>query len=433
MRRPIVLLIAQLSMAAPAAEVTRVASSVEEKRPFGMYLDFTFDRLQDKATISREWYGLSQRTVPELSYVKYETSLDLEAHIGLFRDLEFKVGVPIVFQQDRSWAFAAGRDASNTTLYQNYSNADGTPVDEANNPPGAGNGRLFEVGSPSSSYRGGLGDFTFGLGWAPFVQRKDASKPTWVLRFDYTAPTAAVLDPSVPATSAKRGAIGERIHKYTFTTALSRRLYFAEPYFVLHYTLPWRGPLAYSNCDSALSKDATAKTNYGNCGLDGWSRAETGIQPSHTGGVQFGSEFTVFERPEYHQRVAFDLRGSITYVSQGRVYNELSDLLGKLLSTQDYAQLGAQLGFVGQAAEFITLKASASLAYNTEHVLTMESVVHTAGSNGSVQAVDISPIDGQVNPNVNPNFDYRVDRAGRRFIVQDQLLFRIQVTATFNF
>jgi hypothetical protein len=432
MRRLTCLSIALCSVVASAAEVTRVASSFEERRPFGMFLDFTFDRLQDTGRIVREWYEVDgvDHTVSELSYARYETSLGLEAHLGIFRDVEFKIAVPIIFQQDRSWRFAAGRDASNTTIYQNYLGANGQVGATDSNQPGAGTGRLFEVGAPSTSYRGGLGDFTFGLAWAPFVQRKDPSKPTWVLRFDYTAPTAALLDPSFTTSSTKRGAVGERLHKYTFTTALSRRLSFAEPYFVLHYTLPWRGPGFSSNCDHPSSEDMAAP---GNCGLGAWTRAETGLRPSHTGGVQFGSELTVFERPEYHQRVAFDLRGWLTYVSEGRVYNELSDQLHKLLVTQDYGQLGAQLAFVGQAAEFIILKASASLAYDTEHVLTGEAIAR-ASAGGSSDPVDITPSsDGQPNINLNPNFDYRVDRPGRRFIMKDQVLFRIQVTATFNF
>lgn len=434
MRRLSVFVLLVWSVAAPAAEVTRVASSAEEGHPFGMFLDFTFDRLQERGRIAREWYGdglnAVDRTVDELSYFRAETSLGIEAHVGLFRDLELKVAVPIVFQQDRAWAFAAGRGPSNTSLYANCSAADGTLCTT----PGAGEGRVFEVltatdtGTPTSSYRGGLGDFTFGLAWAPFVQRKDPSQPTWALRFDYTAPTAAMLDPSSATSAKSRGAIGERLHKFTWTTAISRRLSFAEPYFAAHYTLPIRGPGFYSNCDHPSPESMAAPQN---CGVGDWTRAATGLKPSHTGGVLFGSELTVFERPEYHQRVAFDLRGWITYVSEGRTYNELSDLLHKLLTTQDHAQLGAQVAFVGQAAEFITLKALASLAYTTEHVLTQERL-----ATQSLQFIDngAGSAPGYSEPEkVNPTYDYRVDRTGRRFVMKDQYVFRVQVTATFNF
>jgi hypothetical protein len=401
-----------------AAELTRVASSFEEHDPFGMYLDFTFDRLQDKGRLVREWYEQgTSHDVAELAYTHYQTSLGFDVHLGLFRDLELHVGVPIIFQDDRSWAFAKGNDASSTTIYRNCPNARGDLCDT----PGQGTGRLFEVTDSTASYRAGLGDFTFGLAWAPYVQAKDSSKPTWVLKFDYTAPTAAVLNPNTPTTSMARGGVGEKIHHYTFSTAVSKRLYFAEPYFQLQYTLPWRASGFYSNCDS-LSNPAMGHPE--NCGPN-WSREDMGIHPQHTGGIDFGTELTIFDRPERHQRVVFDLRGWMRYFSEGRVYNELSDLFGKLLYTSDYGQLGGQLGFVGQAAEFVILRASASLAYNTEHFLTNENVGKDLNGNAKV--------DASLPSEFSPTYDQRVDRPGRRFRTQEQFLFRIQVTATFNF
>jgi hypothetical protein len=34
---------------------------------------------------------------------------------------------------------------------------------------------------------------------------------------------------------------------------------------------------------------------------------------------------------------------------------------------------------------------------------------------------------------INPNYDFRVDRVGRRFRIEQQYIFRIQITATLNF
>ncbi|MCC6334357.1 MAG: hypothetical protein IT380_10265 [Myxococcales bacterium] len=420
MKRVGVLLLTVCAFTAQAAEVTRVASSFEDDDPFGMFLDFTFDRTQDSAKIVREWYQDSKITdVTELRYNKFETKLAIDVALGLYKDLELHVGVPIIFQQDRYWSFAAGTDANNTTLYRNCSDARGNLCTT----PGQGTGHLFEVGDPSASYRSGLGDFQVGLGWAPFVQKKDWSKPTWVLRFDWTIPTATKLNPSVPTTSGSRGAIGDRLHKYTFSTAVSKRLWFAEPYVNIWYTLPWRGPNFYSNCDDP-SDERLGRAE--NCGGPHWTREETGIRPAHTGGVVFGSELTVFEKAENHQRVAFDLRGFFSYTSEGRYYSEVSDLLGKLTYVSDYGQVGGQLGFVGQAAEFVTLRAYASLAYNTERVLTNENIGHDIDGNGTV--------DVTANPSeLNPNFDNRLDRPGRRLRVEEQSIFRITVTATFNF
>lgn len=404
-----------------SAELTRVASSFEEKDPFGMFLDFSFDWLSDQATIVREWYqdGALQ-DVNELHYSKFETKLGIDVNLGIYKDVELHVGVPIVFAQDREWTFDRNTDESNTTIYRNCT------LDPAGtscaNPAAGGDGRLFEV--PASSFRGGLGDFTFGLAWNPLVQKKDPAYPTWTLRFNYTAPTATVLNPSVPTSISRRGNIGEKVHRYTFSTAVSRRLnrYF-EPYFQLHYTLPWRAPGSYSNCDDP-SPDRLGHPL--NCGRNVWVRDQTGIQPAHTGGALFGTEMTVFEREDRFQRLAIDLRAFVNYTSAGRYYNEMSDLFGKLLTTSDSGQLGGQIAFVGQAAEFIKLKASTSLAYNTERFLTNEVIGRDLNNN---QAVDVDTHPEEY----NPNYDARIDRAGRRFRIQEQYVFRLQISATFNF
>lgn len=402
------------------AEITRVASSFEEKDPFGLFLDFTFDRIADRATLVREWYQLGElQDVTELRYQKYETKLGIDVNVGLYKDVELHIGVPIVFQQDRNWFFAGGTNETNTTIWRNCGNAAGAPC--AN--PGVGDDRLFEP--PTNSYRSGLGDFTFGLAWNVFVQAKDPSKPTWTLRFDYTAPTATMLNPSVVTTSSMRGAIGDKVHKYAFSTAVSKKLNkYIEPYLEVHYTLPWRGPGFYSNCDDA----SAARMGYPqNCGKEGWSREQTGIQPAHTGGSIFGTEITAFEREDRHQRVAFDLRGWFNYVSEGRTYNEMSDLFGKLLYSSDYGQVGGQFGFIGQAAEFVKLRASTSFAYNTEHFLTNENIGKDFGDADDFVSVTTAPEE------ISPNYDFRVDRVGRRFRIEQQYIFRIQITATLNF
>ena len=425
MKRLSFLLAALLGTTASAAEITRVASSFEEKDPFGMFLDFTFDRTADRGTITREWYQLGElQDVTELRYQKYDSRLGIDVNLGIYKDLELHIGVPIVFQQDRNWFFAGGTNETNTTISRNCS-LDPQGSQCAN--PGSGDGQLFDLPpypGGINSNRSGLGDFTFGLAWNPFVQKKDPSKPTWSLRFDYTAPTAALLNPSVPTSTANRGNIGDKLHRYAFSTAVSKRISkYVEPYFELHYTLAWRGPGFYSNCDDA---SADRQGSPENCGKPGWERSETGVKPVHTGGSIFGVEITAFEREDRHQRVAFDFRGFVNYFSEGRYYNEMSDLFGKLLYSSDYGQAGGQFGFVGQAAEFVILKANVSFAYNSEHFLTNENIGKDLTGNGTVDVTS--------NPEeINPNFDERIDRVGRRFRMEQQFIFRLQISATFNF
>ena len=425
MKRLSFLLAALLGTTAVAAEITRVASSFEEKDPFGMFLDFTFDRTADRGTITREWYQLGQlQDVTELRYQKYDSRLGIDVNLGIYKDFELHIGVPIVFQQDRNWFFAGGTNETNTTISRNCSL---DPQGSQCTNPGSGDGQLFDLPpypGGTNSYRSGLGDFTFGFAWNPFVQKKDPSKPTWSLRFDYTAPTAALLNPSVKTSSANRGNVGDKLHRYAFSTAVSKRISkYVEPYFEVHYTLAWRGPGFYSNCDDA---SADRQGSPENCGKPGWERSETGVKPVHTGGSIFGIEITAFEREDRHQRVAFDFRGFVNYFSEGRYYNEMSDLFGKLLYTSDYGQVGGQFGFVGQAAEFVILKTNVSFAYNSEHFLTNEAIGKDLDKTDFVE-VTTNPAER------NPNFDARIDRVGRRFRIEQQFIFRLQISATFNF
>lgn len=408
------------SLSVHAAEITRVASSFEPKKMFGLFLDTTFERTQTKGSIVREGYD-EVNGVPglydlkELRYQLTDTRLKFDAHVGIYQDLELHFALPIVFQQDREWAYAKGTDASNTSLYRSNIDAQGGFVTPAP--------RLIDMDSGDvRSYRGGLGDLTFGLAWAIVNQKKDDTKPTWVFAFDYIAPTASLNDPSKLTSNTARGGIGDKIHRYKFTTSISKRLGPADPYFSLHYTLPYRAGGFYSNCDNP---DPSRMGRPQNCGQATWDRARTGTQPPHVGGFVFGSEFNAFENVDRHQKVALDLRGWLTYVSEGRYTNELSDVLGKQLYSGDYAQVGGSLGFTGHAAEFIHLKGSASIAYNTEHYLTAENIGDDSDDPG--EDVQINSVEA------NPNYDYRVDHVGRRFRITEMFTFQLMVTASFNF
>lgn len=66
------------------------------------------------------------------------------------------------------------------------------------------------------------------------------------------------------------------------------------------------------------------------------------------------------------------------------------------------------------------------MAYNTERFLTNEVIGRDLNNN---QAVDVDTHPEEY----NPNYDARIDRAGRRFRIQEQYVFRLQVSATFNF
>jgi hypothetical protein len=410
---------------APAAELTRIASSFDEKDPFGMFVDVGFERSLRRMGINREIHNAGRvEDQYELRFTGVDYRLNLDLRIGLWHDVEFRYGIPLVFSRTEEWWFAAGTDESDSTITTNRVRPDGTisPVREP----------LFDItkaqGQHPRRFRGGFGNMRFGLAWAPFNQQRDDTKPTWIVGLDYEAPTAEVLRPTAPATEDTRGAIGDRVHRYQLYTAFSRRLGPFDPYFKGFFTLPYRGPGWYSNCDEASSERMGTPQN---CANPAWTRYETGLQPPYVTGVIAGTEVLVLDQPAKKQRFSVDLRLHTTYVSAGRYYNELSGVLEKLLYTGDYLDVGGALGFYASVAEYLTLRARGTLAYNTDHSLTDEP--HGRDLNGN-KVIDWDPTSDTYNPvEVNPNFDYRFDLVSRRFRAAGTWNFRIEVNASFNF
>jgi len=245
------------------------------------------------------------------------------------------------------------------------------------------------------------------LAWSPLQQRREDADPTWLLAFDYEVPTASRWTPGLQQTPGARGAVGDRVHKLTFSTAFSRKVGAVDPYFRIHYTLPLRADDAFNNCDVPDALGAP-----GNCTSADWSRAETGLAPPHRAGITAGAEFIPWEDVKAAQKFALDVRTDVSWVSPGRAYDLLTDLGGKLYKSQDYLQVGGQLGVVLHAGRVFQLTGGASFAYTTDHTLTDEAIGKdlpdaSGKANGTVDVVS--------NPaELNPSFDWRLDLVGRR-------------------
>lgn len=410
-------------LAAPAAEITRIASSFDEDDPFDLILDVSFERTQSRTKIVREqlaFTGGERTEATEVWHKGTDTRLNMELAIGLYRDLEFSFGLPLILQQNDSYGFVSGTDESNSTIVNNCVRPDGTFIPGCLGNPDLAAG-LFTI--PSTSKRGGLGNMRFGLAYAFFNQNRDDTKPMWIVGIDYEAPTAKRRDPSEDNTEAtgERGNVGDRVHKYTFYTSLSRKIGVADPYFRVHYTLPVAGPGIYSNC---FNQDTLGAPE--NCFTGPWTRKETGIKAPHMAGFLFGTEFTAFTDKTKGQKFVIDLRTMGNYVSGGRYYNELSSALRKLLATQDYFQVGGRVGVVASAGEAFTLRASGTFLYNTDHTLTNEQIGQDLNNNGVVDVTERPE-------ELNPTFDFRTDLVSRRFRATESTMFRLELSAAFAF
>lgn len=395
---------------AGAAEVTRTLSSFDTDQPVGFELRVGFEREQRKGLITRENKqdvgGLTDIVdAAELRYSEARNTLPIRAAVGLWHDLELHAVLPIVLSSERSWGFpglgADGKpvtNADNSSITNNCVTAIGT-YDCARAGP------LFKP--PGSAYRSGFGNLQLGAQFAVLSDKRDPSKPTWVVGFEYGLPLADPIDPTLVTTPDKTGSVGDKAHRFTPWMAFSKRAKAVDPYVKIEATLPTQAPRYYSNCDHP------ERLAFGqNCGQSVWDRATTGMRPQYTGGFTFGSEFWVLDDAERGNSFTIDVRGQATYVSEGRVHNELSDAVGKLLYTEQYARLAGSLTLRARVAKYLSLHAGITYSHDTDHFLTNEQIGRDVAENGTANGqVDLD----NHNQEVNPNFDFRYDGVGRRF------------------
>ncbi len=423
--------LACVALPAGAAELTRVASSGDPDNPFDLDLSVRWDRVQKRGRVTREQVvdqgaGLPAQTVnrTELRLNDLSNVLVGRVAVGLYRDVELHVEVPYVLGREGTWRFGLLPDgtpaANGSTITGNQLNPDGTAC--------TGSCELFAVGPDGTTlYQGGaVGDITAGLAWGIFNDRRDDTKPTWVVGFDATLPSAKRYDPAAGRNSVwltpyvlptSVGPVGQKIWKFDAWTALSKRMGRAEPYFRAHVTAMRKSSGTYSNCEHvAEARDAGQASDLAvtNCALPQWQDA-AGARLPWEAGLAFGAELVPYEDAPAGQKVAFDLRVTADYTSSARWFNELTDATGKLHRTDPYLSVTGTLGLVFKASDTVSLRGSTSLGTTTAHFLTGEA----PGAPGTADQ--------------NPNFDWRYDAPGRRFRVDEQTTFALQVTGLLQF
>jgi hypothetical protein len=442
---------AALSAAGPArgAEVTDVATAAEPGNPVDLRFTIRWDRVQERGTITREQQSDAENPpfggivdATELRYERTRNTLLSRVQIGIYQDLELRFDLPYVLNDDHAWRYGLENGIPVGPNGPTSIGGSNDPNVDAMNRPCVGACQLFPVGSDGVTvYHGGkLGDVKAGLAWAAFSQRKDDTKPDWVIGFDTTLPSAARYDPvagrgadwlSPHANSARPGDFGEKIWKWDLWTALSRRIGAFDPYVKGHVTIMRESNSTWSNCDAATNL-ATARpdpeiTNAGvlNCGDASWDQ-EAGAKLPYVAGLLFGAEIVPRENARADQKIAIDVRLWGDYVSRQRFYNELTDASGRLHWTEPYYTMGGLLGFYMQASKNVSLTASAALSASTPHFLTGEPLGRDGAEDGDVSGE--TP-----NSELNPNYDWRYDVPGRRFRLMDTSQFTMSVGGVLRF
>ena len=461
-----ILAAAILSAAAPAraAHDTDVATAADPDRPIEVDLDVDYTHLRSDTLITRENFqavnpaqpngAKSTVLVNELQHSQVDDQMALRLAIGLYHDLELHFVLPYSFGDTQNWDYATVNGtsvAATSTLTNNTINVSGC------------NGGLCGpvqsilpksfTSSPTSSAstkRGGFGDPTIGLAWAVLNEERDSrlrpdlfppghALSTWVLGFDYTLPLPGDLDdPSKQlaainasstgnAAASYTGSLLRKAHIFSPWTAWSIRYHVLNPYFSLRATLPLAvSGSAYDNCsDPALLADVATQ----NCGNAAWA-GQTGYQPAFTGQFKLGSEFVLAEDVQEHRKIALDLNGVVTWISQARDYSMVSDLLGKLTLEDEHVTTIGTFGIYGRAARWLHFRVSGSLGFDTPHFLTNEDIGKDLNGDGKIT---ISAGGPNKSLEQNPLYDFRLDQVGRRLHAEMSLIWGVSGTVSLNF
>jgi hypothetical protein len=333
------------------SEVVQVVDAFDDEDLFDLHLSLGYQSTWKSAKILRESAltdagysdgGYSRANLNVAEYSQRVSRLNTRADIGLYKDIALVIRLPVILSDDRELKSLDGSDKNQSFALQ-----------------GAPGEQLFRLPFKSPT-RSGIEYLAIGLDAAPMNQARDATKPTWVIgvegRFDVSEPMHACsksrtglnvnsgLDPAVQQqecaeisdvnrngiggeytrdsagreftggplegtfSGGRKPGVSRGVTAFEAHTFVSRRVKYIEPYG------GFRAVFEFQNDGS----------DYGATDLKG----SLVNHPPLRGTMIFGLNVIPWEIREAFQRLAFDLRFTGTYVSEGRDYSELFDALG---------------------------------------------------------------------------------------------------------
>jgi hypothetical protein len=440
------------------AEVTSVVDAFDDDDPFDLHLSLGYSHRFKTAAVRRE----TNLTEPGLSSGGYVASneniarfnqqvstLDVQAHAGLYKDLALTFRLPVILSDTRELTSLEGSER----VPSRYAD-----------PSGA---QLFTL-PLTSPRRSGIDFFAVALNYAIFNQQRDPSKATWVVgvegRFGVgqalhacrerpEAGVAVCPDPVNPSQNRGPG-ISRAMNTFVVQTIFSKRFGYVEPYAGFSFLAEF--PQARG--DFAATSD-----------LRGMLLNRPPLQGTITGGV----EVIPWENREQFQRLVFDFRGRGTYISPGRDYTELFDALGSsqapslrtpnpgaygqsssdptrsiadprvppvyftgITDVQAHMAFGGSASITWQAGEFVKLTGGLGLSFVQSHVVTAADACNPdfrtdAGASGPCRTTvgTRQSVTGIPNPNHRPV----IDLPGRRFTVDDTRIVDLWLMGTVMF
>ncbi len=376
------------SAPASAAEITDMASSFEKDKVFGFRLGATYQFTYKTARIMRESvpylqspttrdylyrrFGVAPgqdlqltQTVPDLVYTQRRHAMSIDLAIGLFQELQLGVSLPLVLRDERQYNFdrEAGFNSCGATDYACIASASSTyldglypiqPADQAMAPDGT---LLFRPPARGGNGKDMLDTINLSLMGAPVSQRRDPTKPTWVIGLDaqisigtimnydnsrtYLDPNVAsqkaLIDQSIaldPTGKTGWGGVSDGLNRFVIKTALSHRFRYVDPYLGLWYMIPLAR--TWDNNNSPWKQDLGFAQKRG--------------APQQKAGATFGFEATPLENKRKGHRLALDFRAGLTFNFLGKGYSEAWELFSSsnALICDDQTALPPQFNFKDQ-------------------------------------------------------------------------------------
>ena len=465
-----------LWLAAPvpgrAADVTDVASSGDKQNPFDFNLRVGYESTTRTGAVKREHEGDPGQTavnvLKDLVYKRTSDRMTLRAEIGIWHDLSFSAELPLSLSDSTTLSYDQRLGAacvfggpgancvnadnslstSNQTTFNHvdWNTARGNYGDpsylipfggyDAVGSAQAGRSVGFNPGSSSvfrGADRGGsagnlLDTINLALSYAVLSQRRDDTKPTWVLALEYRLSIGNVMAFDRAHPDANHG-VADGLDHLIARTAISRRYRYLEPYALFWFDYPFvnRGDTLFFDLGANAKNSA----------------------PQMSAGTRFGLEAVPYELPARAIKVAIDASLRLSARFDGRGYSEIWEALasspalacdpawnpscsaaskdpatgapwngvtayqGRAFSgitvIDNFASLGGELAVVVQASRWFRLRAYLFYQRDQGHLVTIDDVGRPGSGGGRVG----SPAE------YNPAYRPVINEVGRRYRVDD--------------